>query len=238
LVEGELAKLKDEWPSPPTGDAMVAADAAPMSFARLLKSVAAKLGNIGKWALRLAGFAAESVRDDVDSRLASSIKDAIGIDVTNLLRANGPLLESMQSATRENIALIKTVPGQYLDRVKETVTNGWAQGMRWETLVKQIEHDGDVTETRAKVIARDQTAKLNSAFNQERQQQIGIEKYEWSTSADERVRESHREVHGKVFRWDEPGPVAGSVDGEPCHAGFDIQCRCVALPVIEFEAAA
>jgi len=120
--------------------------------------------------------------------------------------------------------------------VTETVTGGWVEGMRWESLVEQIQHDGDVTENRAKLIARDQTAKINSAFNQERQQQVGIEKYEWQTSGDERVRESHAEVDGKIFEWGEAGPVAGSVNGEPCHPGEDIQCRCVAVPVVNMEA--
>jgi SPP1 gp7 family putative phage head morphogenesis protein len=234
LVEATLRGLRDEWPTA-AGDSMVAADAAPMSFERMLKDAASQLGNIGQLAKRLAGFAAASVRDDVDSRLGDSIRQAIGVDVSSLLRANGPLLASMQTATTANVELIKSIPEQYLERVRETVTNGWSQGLRWEALVEQIQHDGDVTESRAELIARDQVAKMNSSFNQERQQQVGIEKYEWSTSQDERVREEHAKVDGMVFRWDEPGPVPSVVDGAPCHAGFDIACRCVPIPVIEFE---
>jgi len=237
IVESAILQLRDEWPAQ-AGDSIVVGDAVPMSIARILKSAAKKFGNIDSWAKGLADFAAVSVRNDVDERLASSIRQAISVDVSSLLRANGPLLESMKDATKANVDLIRTVPEQYLGKVEEAVTGGWSQGQRWESIVEQVKHVGDVTESRAEVIARDQVAKMNSSFNQERQQQVGIEKYEWSTSQDERVRPSHQEVDGKVFRWDEPGPVAGSVDGEPCHAGQDILCRCAALPYIELEGAA
>ena len=224
LADGALKSIEAHWPRPTTGDSIQVIDAIPASLAEEIKRAAAKLGNLDAWAKRLVGISVEANRDSVDTRLAQVIREAIGVDVAGLLRANGPLLQSMRVATADNIALIKSIPEQYFDRVTETVTGGWVEGMRWESLVEQIQHDGDVTENRAKLIARDQTAKINSAFNQERQQQVGIEKYEWQTSGDERVRESHAEVDGKIFEWGEAGPVAGSVNGEPCHPGEDIQC--------------
>jgi len=236
LGNGALNAIEASWPRPTAGDAIQVIDSIPPSLEQEIKRAAAKLGNLDTWTKRLVGMAVESNRDNVDGRLARVIHEAIGVDVSRLLQANGPLLQSMRGATAENIALIKTIPEQYFDRVTETVTSGWVEGLRWESLVEQVQHDGDVTENRAKLIARDQTAKMNSAFNAERQQQVGIEKYEWQTSGDERVRESHAEVDGHVFRWDEPGPVAGSVAGEPCHPGQDIQCRCVPIPHVDMDA--
>jgi SPP1 gp7 family putative phage head morphogenesis protein len=72
---------------------------------------------------------------------------------------------------------------------------------------------------------------MNSAFNQERQQQVGIERFEWSTSQDERVRESHAELDGKTFSWNDL-PV---VDDEEASPGTPICCRCVAIPVVDME---
>jgi SPP1 gp7 family putative phage head morphogenesis protein len=89
--------------------------------------------------------------------------------------------------------------------------------------------------SRAKLIARDQTSKFNGSLNRIRQQQAGITEYRWSTSHDERVRgnpdgkypnarPSHWAREDKVFAWDKP-PSDG-------HPGEPINCRCVALAVL------
>jgi SPP1 gp7 family putative phage head morphogenesis protein len=86
-----------------------------------------------------------------------------------------------------------------------------------------------MSDNRAKLIARDQTAKLNSDLNRFRQDQAGVDKYVWRTSQDERVRARHRGLEGKVYEWGEP---TGAEDGLP--PGQPIQCRCVAQGVVEF----
>ena len=73
---------------------------------------------------------------------------------------------------------------------------------------KEVERIGDVTESRAKLIARDQTSKMNGAFNEARQTSLGIDRYVWQTSGDERVREEHQANDGQVFSWNDP-PATG-----------------------------
>ena len=51
---------------------------------------------------------------------------------------------------------------------------------------------------------------------------MGIKQYIWSTSGDERVRDSHAENDGKIFSYDDPPPTG--------HPGDEINCRCVAIP--------
>lgn len=87
----------------------------------------------------------------------------------------------------------------------------------------------EIAENRAKLIARDQTAKMNSSFNRVRQTDVGIEQYEWQTAGDERVRDSHAEKDGQIFSWDSPPEDTG-------HPGEDIQCRCVAIPFFDLDA--
>lgn len=235
-VERVLPSLKAKWPEPGAADGLSRARDAdvPAEVLAAIKRASRTLGGLDKWAKRMVGLAVEANRDNVDRRLAGEIQRVIGIDVSGILRANTPLLSSMRVATKDNVALIRTIPKQHFDRVTKTVTEGWTAGARWESLVKQIARDGSVTENRARLIARDQTAKMNSAFNQERQQQVGIEEYEWSTSRDERVRPEHVDMDGKTCRWDDP-PI---VEDEPVHPGEAVNCRCVALPIVDVNALA
>jgi SPP1 gp7 family putative phage head morphogenesis protein len=229
LTDAALADIKLHW-RVPASDGFIT-DGAPPDLLAPIRAAARKLGNLGTWAKRMVGIAVEANRDSVDARLGRVIEQAIGVDVSRLLNANGPLLHSMREATAANIDMIKSIPEKYFDLVTETITSGWANGLRWESLVEGIQRDGDITENRAKLIARDQTSKMNSAFNQERQQQVGIDKYEWSTSHDERVRESHAELDGETFEW--AGPPM--VDDEAVNPGEAINCRCVAIPIVDME---
>jgi SPP1 gp7 family putative phage head morphogenesis protein len=71
-------------------------------------------------------------------------------------------------------------------------------------------------------------AKLNGRITQHRQESLGVERYEWSSSGDERVRKAHRKLDGQVRRWDDPHPTEG-------HPGSAIACRCVAIAVFDEE---
>jgi SPP1 gp7 family putative phage head morphogenesis protein len=61
---------------------------------------------------------------------------------------------------------------------------------------------------------------------------LGIERYTWISSRDQRVRRRHRELDKTVHRWDDP-PVSNPDTGRRAHPGEDYGCRCTASPVIE-----
>ena len=229
--------LESLWPRQAADGARVAIDSPTEASAKAaIKNLAREFGGIDKLAKRIAYGAAARSRDTVDERLAAAIYASVSVDVKPFLVNNPRIATATHEAIGRNVDLIKTIPEEYFDKITDAVEMNWAGGMRWESLVGRVQEIGDITERRAALIARDQTAKMNSSFNRIRQTDLGIEEYEWQTSGDERVRESHAEVDGQVFRWDEPGPVAGSVAGEPCHAGFDVNCRCVGIPHLNIDA--
>lgn len=191
------------------------------------QSMAQRFGGIEQTAKRLSSLAAERNLDAVDDRLTESIKASVSIDISPILSMSGPIQEAMKAATQANIDLIKSIPGQYFDKLGDAVGQNMEAGVRFEDLAKEVERIGDVTESRAKLIARDQTSKMNSAFNQVRQTSLGIEKYIWQTSGDERVRPEHAENDGDTFSWDKAPPTG--------HPGEDIQCRCVAVPFFDLD---
>ena len=187
-----------------------------------------RIGGIEQTANRLAALAVQRSADTVDDRLKAAIKSSVGVDISPVLTQSGPILDALRAATKDNIDLIKSIPEQYFEKLGDAVGKNMERGMRFEDLAKEIERIGDVTESRAKLIARDQTSKMNGAFNQARQTSLGIDKYQWQTSGDERVREDHAENDGKVFSWNDPPDGTG-------HPGHDVNCRCVAIPYFDLD---
>lgn len=98
-------------------------------------------------------------------------------------------------------------------------------GERWETMRDALLERGSVSLSRANLIARDQTLKLNGAITQTTQQAAGVDRYIWTTSRDERVRKAHIALDKQVFSWAAPP--------EPGHPGQDYQCRCIAMPILD-----
>lgn len=159
------------------------------------------------------------------ARFYRAMENVVGVDLGTIIQNEG-LEDVLVATTRENVALIRTIPEEYFKKLETTVFTGTTQGRNASSMLKEIQRIGKVTEKRAKLIARDQTSKLNSALNQHRATNLGSEEYVWRTAQDDRVRDSHRTKNGKTFRWDNPPKDTG-------HPGEDIQCRCIAQPIIK-----
>lgn len=171
-----------------------------------------------------------------------SLRKALGVDV-EVLYDQKVIADTLAMGGMEASQLIKTIPGDYLGQVARAVNNNF-KGVplpEGRTLIQQIEHLGGVSNNRAKIIARDQTSKLQGVLNQVRQESIGIDEYIWRNSKDQRVvgnpvglypkgnkvHGNHWEREGNIYRWDSPPP-----DGHP---GQAILCRCWAEAVLDIK---
>lgn len=136
------------------------------------------------------------------------------------------LKDQLELFAFQNAQLIENITERGIERAAQIVERGLQQGLRFTDMTASIQSTFGITDRHARLIARDQTQKLNSSLTKLRQQEVGVEEYVWSTSLDERVRSTHKKNEGKTFRWDTPPPVTG-------HPGHDVNCRCVALPVLD-----
>ena len=200
-----------------------------------------------------------SLDRDTRSVFLRGLQDSLGVDVTALYD-QPDIKDALTMGSTEAAGLIKTIPGDYLNEVARAVRMNFTgeplpQG---RSLIQQIEQVGKVSRGRAKVIARDQTKKLNTELNRHRQQAIGTEIYIWRTVRDQRVvgnpagvspkgsdaHKNHFVMEGKYCKWDDPtvystdkGKTWKKRTGEMPHnhPGQDIQCRCNAEPVIDMQ---
>lgn len=162
------------------------------------------------------------------------VNKAIGVDLTAIIADEG-LGDFLEAQVNKNVALIKSIPDEYFKSIETIVMNGTANGMRWEEMAREIGGVKDISsvngklQNRIKLIARNETSNINASINKRRQENLSIKEFKWVTSEDERVRDSHARLNGKIFSWDD----LPTVDGVKTSPGQPINCRCVAVPVIK-----
>lgn len=152
--------------------------------------------------------------------LRSQYKTVTGFDI---FAQEAWLRPKLKAFTRENVRLITNMRDDYLRKVESTIFRGVTRGQSLKDIREGVQKNLKVSKNRAKLIARDQVASLNGELTKVRQQDAGVQKYRWSTSGDERVRDEHEQNNGKIFSWADP-PSTG-------HPGEDINCRCIAIPI-------
>lgn len=155
-------------------------------------------------------------------------RKVLGIDLRGIVQQED-LGDYLRTAITRNTGLIKSLSDDTVKRVEQAVIDNELNGRSAAKLRKVLVEEFGIAERRARLIAQDQTAKLNADMNRIRQEQAGIDKYGWLTSRDERVRPLHRALDGREYKW---GESTGAEGGLP--PGQPIRCRCVAQAVVEF----
>lgn len=194
---------------------------------------------IGKWLSPPARQAAESIASEfvrTQVSVNSRGRRSVGIDVFS---NSQQMRNYLDAATYQNATLITSIPAQYLEQVSNIVMTNMRAGMRPSFIEAALSQQFGVTARRAKMIARDQTAKVQGELDKRKQIAAGFEFFRWVDSHDQRVRHRHREIADKVtdygkgvYRWDD---LPLSDKGEPIQPGSDYQCRCVAVAVPDFK---
>lgn len=161
------------------------------------------------------------------NRFSQTFRSAFSVDVRPLLTR--PEVDMhLQRAIRENVDLIRSIPprlhGDLVDAMRREFADAPFDQARLQRILREEFRSSGFNLRR---ITRDQTGKLVGNLTQIRQRQLGIDRYRWSTSADERVRDTHGLANGRIYRWDTVPALTGY------HPGQDILCRCVALPVVD-----
>lgn len=127
---------------------------------------------------------------------------------------------------------IKDWTSQQILELRQKVSANTFEGRRADDLVNLIRQSYGISRRKARFLARQESSLLMSKFRETRYKDLGIHKYRWSTSHDERVREDHRHLNGRMFSWDSP-PVTNRETGARNHPGQDFGCRCVAIGLVE-----
>lgn len=140
----------------------------------------------------------------------------------------------MSTAVNNNFQMIKSIPNSMMkilgykystmlieEVVKGTISRG--------TFRKELEKHGH---THAGVIARTETAKLQTVILENRATNLGSIAYIWLASNDRRTRPSHKNMNGVIVFWKYQKPLLDNMRG---HAGEFPNCRCSPQPILDTD---
>lgn len=162
-----------------------------------------------------------------------TFKVVLGVDV---FAAEPWIVDEVAAFTRENVSFIKSISDEYLFDVEQIVFRNVKAGNAPSVISRELRDAFNLTQNRAKLIARDQTGKFHSRLTRLRYEGAGLSRYKWRTLLDGRVRDpDHTSLEGTIQEFKNP-PVTvttGKRVGERNNPGEDIQCRCWAEPIFE-----
>lgn len=137
--------------------------------------------------------------------------------------------ELFRQALNEQVALIKSLPLEAAERVHHLTQEALLKGERASTIVEDILRTGEVTKSRAVLIARTEVARTATELTKVRATEAGLTHYVWRTSEDTDVRSSHKKMNNKVFAFNQPPEVE---PGKFYHPGEFPNCRCYAEVIV------
>jgi uncharacterized protein with gpF-like domain len=148
----------------------------------------------------------------------------------------GPVGKRVQKLIDENAKYIKSVPQDVAAQLVRHVEGETYQGSRTAYKTEEFrEYVGGMANWHAKLISRTESGKAMSALTQARAESVGLDWFEWHTSEDTRVRESHKHMDGVLCRYsDLPAPEELIGEKSAGHYGPHgiYNCRCFDAPIV------
>lgn len=171
---------------------------------------------LGRWVRKVGTWHGE--------KTISSVKSALGVDIAPFIRLSD-VQDMLDDSIRANVSLIHDINSKNRSAVEEILRDAQVNRRPKKYVTDALAKAMGITKRRARLIANDQIYKLNIALTSFRNQQLGIDYYEWDHTPQEHPRPEHIKRDGRLFRWDTP-----PWDGLP---GFAPGCQCKSVPVVE-----
>lgn len=130
---------------------------------------------------------------------------------------------------------IKKWQPEEIIKMREAVGQMALDGESRLTIQNYIEQQFKVSQRKAKFLARNESSIAVAEYLGAKYQEEGFTEFKWITNIDGRERQLHKELNGKVFRFDDPpiiyidekrGTIQKGLPGETYN------CRCTFIPVI------
>lgn len=156
--------------------------------------------------------------------------------IKDLSGRRGVVMDEMIHA---NAAYIKTLPLYIAERVVQYVAKETLKGRRHEEIRDEIKRSFPYnSKASAKLIARTEVAKTQTAIIRSDCDIVGVDWYIWRSTKDQRTRDSHLKMNGVICSWNDPPnpealfPVRGVKPYGSYPPGGTFNCRCYPEPIV------
>lgn len=187
--------------------------------AQASRVVVAALASLRDWTVRVENWHR--------GRFTGAVESGTGVKVQGVL-LDADATEELALSVQRNTDLIRNVSDTMRQQIGQAVWQGISARSPRRDIAKQINGVIDGQRARALRIAVDQANKLSGALDELRQNQAGIDKFDWKHSGKVHYRPAHKARNGKRYRWDDPA-IRGD---KPKQKPF---CGCTAQAVVEIE---
>ena len=194
----------------------------------------AQIGNMPKLVETLIfDTAVEEIMQDLQERVYKNAAEKKIELITPKLtdfRAN----EIAKNYTNNLNFWIKNWTPERIIKMREVVGQMSIDGKGTKSIAEYIQHEFGVSARHAKFLARNESAMATTSYLEAKYKDEGITEFKWYTNLDGRERPLHRELNGKIFRFDNP-PIIDERTGEKGLPAQTYNCRCTFAPVINKE---
>ena len=176
----------------------------------------------------LADYFAKDVSERSDAALQAILRKG---GFTVKFQMSKGMKDIIDATVHQNVALIKSIPTNYLTQVEGMVMRSVQTGRDLGQLAKDLQTQLGVTKRRAALISRDQNNKASAAMQRSRQLEMNLDRAIWMHSHGGKTqRPTHVANNGKSYSikdgWYDPAV------GKHIWPGTEIGCRCVSRSII------
>ena len=126
---------------------------------------------------------------------------------------------------------IKKWQPEEIIKMRETVGQMAIDGKSRLSIQEYIQNQFKVSQRKAKFLARNESSIAVTEYLSAKYQEEGFTEFKWITNLDGRERPLHKELNGKIFRFDNP-PIIDERTGQRGLPAETYNCRCTFVPIL------
>jgi uncharacterized protein with gpF-like domain len=167
-----------------------------------------------------------------DKAFYHAVQSKVGVDVKSIIGTDG-LNSFVNAKSLETIGQIVKLKNEMIENLSQNTLRLMSAGKNLETLYEEVTNTKQKNLNKSGIVSRNELKAFNTQLNNKRAENLGVKKAVWNTVGDERSRPCHVKRDGLEF--DIEKGLYHSCDGLTIKPGEEINCRCFATYVVEFD---
>ena len=184
--------------------------------------------------LKLADIAEEMILN-LEKRVNENLK-ANKIEVIAPKMTDFRAREFAKNYTENLEFYIKKWQPEEITKMRDVVGQMAIDGESRLTIEQYIQNQFKVSQRKAKFLARNESSIAVTEYLSAKYQEEGFTEFKWITNMDGRERKLHRELNGKIFRFDNPPIIYVDEKRGIVQRGLPAEtynCRCTFVPILD-----